>query len=249
MKKISKKLGYWGGVIAISAVLGVSLQLAKAAWTEPTVAPPNGNIGAPINTGFNVQTKSGVLGLGGSPGISGIGIMSSGSLAGGWFTGTLPGGAGIFVQNSGAGHDIYTLGPKSYFGGNVGIGDTTPDAGLKLDVEGKVGATEYCDQDGGNCTPAASLGDNIWVSWSRSSGILASNGVSSVTLSSGRPVVNFSSAASSNKYAVMCNATGGTGVEEQVFAYNKTTTNFLAIASHATNEDPIGFLDCVVFGN
>ncbi|OGM94941.1 hypothetical protein A2610_02090 [Candidatus Wolfebacteria bacterium RIFOXYD1_FULL_48_65] len=35
--------------------------------------------------------------------------------------------------------------------GSMGIGDVTPDAGLKLDVEGKVGATEYCDQNGNNC--------------------------------------------------------------------------------------------------
>jgi len=45
--------------------------------------------------------------------------------------------------------------------GDVGIGDTTPDSGarnLKLDVEGPVGATHYCDQNGNNCTAAGSLG-------------------------------------------------------------------------------------------
>lgn len=35
--------------------------------------------------------------------------------------------------------------------GTVGIGDPTPDNGLKLDVEGNVGATQYCDQNGNNC--------------------------------------------------------------------------------------------------
>jgi hypothetical protein len=35
--------------------------------------------------------------------------------------------------------------------GDVGIGDVSPDRGLKLDVEGKVGATEYCDENGENC--------------------------------------------------------------------------------------------------
>jgi hypothetical protein len=35
--------------------------------------------------------------------------------------------------------------------GSVGIGDTSPDGGLKLDVEGNVGATQYCDQNGNNC--------------------------------------------------------------------------------------------------
>ena len=35
--------------------------------------------------------------------------------------------------------------------GNVVIGDSTPEAVLKLDVEGKVGATHYCGEFGGNC--------------------------------------------------------------------------------------------------
>ena len=49
------------------------------------------------------------------------------------------------------GADVY------YNAGDVGIGDTSPDSDLKLDVEGKVGATEYCDEDGNNCTAAANL--------------------------------------------------------------------------------------------
>ncbi len=42
--------------------------------------------------------------------------------------------------------------------GSVGVGDRVPDATLKLDVEGQVGATEYCDENGANCVPAGSLG-------------------------------------------------------------------------------------------
>lgn len=38
--------------------------------------------------------------------------------------------------------------------GNVGVGDALPDANLKLDVEGNVGAVEYCDENGANCLPA-----------------------------------------------------------------------------------------------
>lgn len=45
--------------------------------------------------------------------------------------------------------------------GNVGIGDIAPDVGLKLDVAGKIGATEYCDENGGNCTVAADLGGYV----------------------------------------------------------------------------------------
>ncbi len=41
--------------------------------------------------------------------------------------------------------------------GDVGIGTDTPSASLKLDVEGQVGATAYCDEDGLNCVTAAAL--------------------------------------------------------------------------------------------
>jgi hypothetical protein len=42
--------------------------------------------------------------------------------------------------------------------GKIGIGDTTPDGTLKLDVEGQIGATEYCDENGANCVSATALG-------------------------------------------------------------------------------------------
>ncbi len=43
-------------------------------------------------------------------------------------------------------------------GGNVGIGTTEPSGGLKFDVEGKIGATEYCDENGVNCVAASEFG-------------------------------------------------------------------------------------------
>jgi len=42
--------------------------------------------------------------------------------------------------------------------GNVGIGDTTPDGTLTLDIGGDVGAINYCDDAGNNCSPATSIG-------------------------------------------------------------------------------------------
>ncbi|HRZ30313.1 MAG TPA: hypothetical protein P5274_01430, partial [Candidatus Paceibacterota bacterium] len=46
---------------------------------------------------------------------------------------------------------------------NVGIGTTSVATGLKLNVAGKVGATEYCDEKGENCKVAAALGgDSNW---------------------------------------------------------------------------------------
>ncbi len=46
--------------------------------------------------------------------------------------------------------------------GNVGIGDTTPDGTLKLDVEGQVGATAYCEADGTNCQTVDQLLGSLW---------------------------------------------------------------------------------------
>ena len=40
----------------------------------------------------------------------------------------------------------------------VGIGTTTPSETLKLDVEGQVGATEYCDENGINCKDISTVG-------------------------------------------------------------------------------------------
>ncbi|MFH1583361.1 MAG: hypothetical protein ABIB72_03530, partial [Candidatus Falkowbacteria bacterium] len=45
--------------------------------------------------------------------------------------------------------------------GNVGIGTATLSSGLKLDVEGQVGATQYCDQNGANCKSITDLGGGI----------------------------------------------------------------------------------------
>jgi hypothetical protein len=49
--------------------------------------------------------------------------------------------------------------------GNVGIGDPSPNSGtggqLKLDVEGPVGATHYCDENGSNCFSAAEA-SGLW---------------------------------------------------------------------------------------
>jgi len=57
-QKKQKKLIFWLGIIIIGIALGFALQFVRA-WTEPTQAPPGGNLGAPINTGPNKQVKQG----------------------------------------------------------------------------------------------------------------------------------------------------------------------------------------------
>ena len=57
-QKTKKQLTYWLSVAIIGIALGFGLQFVRA-WTEPTTAPPNGNVGAPINTSSTAQTKAG----------------------------------------------------------------------------------------------------------------------------------------------------------------------------------------------
>ena len=60
MQKIIKNLKWLTLSLAFGIVLGGGLITIKA-WTEPTAAPPGGNIGAPINTSGIGQVKSGNL--------------------------------------------------------------------------------------------------------------------------------------------------------------------------------------------
>ena len=57
-EKQKKQLTHWLSVAVIGIALGLGLQFVRA-WTEPSQAPPGGNLGAPINTGAQSQTKSG----------------------------------------------------------------------------------------------------------------------------------------------------------------------------------------------
>ncbi len=122
-QKFLKKSSYWLGIIIFGAILGVSLQITKAAWTEPEpgINPPDGNIGAPINISSIAQNKVGSLTTTG-------GLGTAGSL----FVGT-----------------------------KAGIANTSISGDLTLDVEGKVGATAYCDQNGDNCVTPNVLGGNL----------------------------------------------------------------------------------------
>ncbi len=62
---VSKSLAF------ISSVLAISLSLAyfASAWTEPTAAPPIGNVSTPLNIGSTGQSKVGglILNTGGAP--------------------------------------------------------------------------------------------------------------------------------------------------------------------------------------
>ena len=55
-QKTRKQTIHWLKVAVIGIALGFALQFVRA-WTEPTTTPPGGNVGAPINTGAQKQTK------------------------------------------------------------------------------------------------------------------------------------------------------------------------------------------------
>jgi hypothetical protein len=62
IKKVFENAVWWSGVAMVGLILGISIQFVKA-WTEPTVAPPGGNVGAPVNTSPLDQVKAGGLGV------------------------------------------------------------------------------------------------------------------------------------------------------------------------------------------
>ena len=86
-KKPTQNFAYWLKVAVIGIALGLGLQFVRA-WTEPTTAPPGGNVGAPINTSAIPQTKQGA-----------INVFGYGSDHGIWATGSSYGIAGNDSDN------------------------------------------------------------------------------------------------------------------------------------------------------
>lgn len=62
MKSVFEGSAYWVGVIVIGLVVGLGIQFATA-WVSPGSNPPNGNVGAPLNTSSVYQLKAGILGV------------------------------------------------------------------------------------------------------------------------------------------------------------------------------------------
>ncbi len=118
------------------------------------------------DTEMSVQTASKEYGIFSSSTASNSkGVVGSGTYIG--VNGIATGSGGVGVYGNGGSYDFYGSG-KSYFGGGVGIGaGSWPLSGdLKLDVNGKVGATQYCDQNGANCKSITTI--SPWQSGSSS---------------------------------------------------------------------------------
>ncbi|MFW0871366.1 MAG: hypothetical protein ACKKL4_02850 [Patescibacteria group bacterium] len=127
--------------------------------------------------------------------------------------------------------------------GSVGIGTTAPSAGLKLDVAGKVGATEYCDADGANCTLAASLGggDNLGNHTATQNLVLGNNSITGI----GELQFNSGSNHSITSNAAGLIFDGGDGTPDFLIYDNQSYTNNLMLgyngtailSTYDTNED------------
>ena len=113
------------------------------------------------NVGIGTTTPSSKLDVNGTVRITGSVTPSSGvGVELRYLTGSSRGDVLSYDRTSGVYKDLNLNDEVIIKGdsGNVGIGTTSPSSGLKLDVAGKIGATEYCDANGANCTAAASLG-------------------------------------------------------------------------------------------
>jgi hypothetical protein len=61
-------------------IIFMGVMVASGAWTEPTNAPPLGNVSAPINVGNDGQAKIGGLVVNTGGAINGLGVLGGGSL-------------------------------------------------------------------------------------------------------------------------------------------------------------------------
>lgn len=116
------------GIIVLSLASGLGLRFALAAWQEPSAAPPDGNVPAPINVGSGAQIKTGDLTIGGNFVVNGgqvVGAPAGGNLGVGSINAqkicingdclTSWAGGQSFIQGGNAFGDLATLGTNDNF--------------------------------------------------------------------------------------------------------------------------------------
>lgn len=136
------------------------------------VVLPNGNVGVGTTTP-NLMSAARELSVSTGSASGAVGINLQGNVAdgaavgaiGAWnnsdlvsmiqFPHTGATGSIQFGVHNGTSMDLDAMILQS--DGNIVLGDLAADAGLRLDVNGAVGATEYCDEDGLNCIDIADV--------------------------------------------------------------------------------------------
>ena len=121
---IFKQIAFILSALVLASIAGY----LAFAWTEPTEAPPDGNVPAPINVGSVAQTKEGVLQI--NADFTANRLLDSSNNS-------------YYVDPANAGF-------SALFAGNVGIGTTDPGS-RKLKVVGDLEATTLYG-DGSNLT-------------------------------------------------------------------------------------------------
>ena len=170
----------FGSYATASGASSIALGQGAAATSNYSYAMGRGVSAQGLNSvalGYEAAAKgdqSMVLGLGNSTGTAPQ-VTGNNSL-------------GIFMGDQGS-VNVTASETMAIMGGTMGIGTVSPSSGtggqLKLDVEGPIGATHYCDENGDNCIAAASLGgggggSSLWT---------ASSGTDSIYFNSGTPLV------------------------------------------------------------
>ncbi|MDP3093950.1 MAG: hypothetical protein Q8N16_04350, partial [bacterium] len=153
------------------------ISLIVRAWTEPSLAPPGGNVSAPVNVGNIEQAKSGRLGVGVSDADDNYGLTVGAKGIKITNTGTSP---SLFVEDQSGDATPFMIDTN----GKVGIGTSSP--GAKLEVGGQVkitggspGADKVLTSDASGLaswvTPASAVGgsgiDNYIPRWSGTSAL------------------------------------------------------------------------------
>ena len=149
MHKFSSRL-----IVRTSAIsFGLLLPLMALAFTEPTTAPPGGDVPAPINVGSATQLKTGVLQI--QNFANNLLNLNANQV---WNS-----GGALYLQYSGPANSNVIVGGKSGVIQQLGLNTQTP--GGTLDVENGAGTATIClnGTDAAHCTTSITGGGtNFW---------------------------------------------------------------------------------------
>ena len=205
-------------VVALAVVFGANYLYA---WTGPTLAPPQGNVYAPLNVGRFAQTKTGGLIVGTNcvlPDCANGLIVSKGNVGIGTLTPQtklhLDSPDGFRFTNNNNGFDIkqatsetwgiYNVAANKnwYIQGNLLLGGTVPSVPppgtpptpiAKLEVAGKVKITGGCDGNScsGKVLTSDSDGDATWETPSGGGSTPTLSDVKEITIREGSNEISF----------------------------------------------------------